>query len=85
MADVSNSVGNGALLPTQPRNTDDPAEKTGSKPDVTSPTSFQNFEEFLNQTSISAVEKTIKSDVFDVVNDIKKKSGFVDPGENTPI
>jgi hypothetical protein len=44
-----------------------------------------NFEDYLNQQSVTTLEKTIETTVFDTASAINKDGVYQQPGVNTPV
>ena len=72
-------------LPGQQGVTDTPPEDGGVTPPTVNNDPVQNFEDFLNDSSISTVEQQKFSEVVDTANDIINGSAFANPGQNTPV
>ncbi|MEM6677606.1 MAG: hypothetical protein AAF675_07025 [Pseudomonadota bacterium] len=72
-------------LPGQTGITDTPPEQGGVTPPTVNNDPTQNFEDFLNDTSITQVEQRNFSSEVDAAQEIVDNSAFVDPGQTTPV
>ena len=72
-------------LPGQQGVTDTPPEDGGVTPPTVNNNPVQNFEDFLNDSSISTVEQQNFSEVVDTANEIINGSAFANPGQTTPV
>jgi hypothetical protein len=72
-------------LPNQPGVTDRPPEEGGVTPPTINNDPMQNFEDYLNQSSITNVEQQQFQQVVDVAQEIADNSPLIDPGQNTPV
>lgn len=72
-------------LPGQQGITDTPPEDGGVTPPTVNNDPVKNFEDFLNDSSISTVEQQNASQEVDTADEIVNNSAFVNPGQNSPV